>query len=553
MSFFRKTMFSQVVCLLLIFMAGCVTQHRSVKEQSAPGGSYHLVGIGPGDADLMTARALAVIRAADLVFCRPETRDKLAGLVDFKNKTVRDGYNVLFRYYGRDCATISKEERGKHKMSCEQYQARQAEFAGLVRQAVKTGKKVVLLSGGDPTLYGPDLWTVRELADLDPVVVPGLSAFNAATAAMKVGLGEVILTAPLKNDNGRTENDSIENLARHEKATLVVFMPRDMNDLLERFSRSFPGDTPAAVVSYAGHRGKEEIITGTVADIKNKLADRKTDMSLVYVGHALSGAQCGKQSNTEAGKGKFYLAGAGPGDADLATLRALEVMKNADLIFAPENIAQKFEKELSGKTVIHGYHRLFPFYGKKCSEISEQEKARERMSCEEYHRKQAELSTMVHQAVAAGKKVVMLDNGDPLIYGPCSWTLKEFADLETEVVPGLSSFNAANAALGQGPTEGKGSHSVILASGWSVEEMAALQSTMVLFTMRTDFKKFIDALSRHYAPDTPVAIVSSAGYKEKEKVILGSLGAITTQKGERSLPFEYLLYVGDFLQDGIAR
>jgi precorrin-4 methylase len=156
---------------------------------------------------------------------------------------------------------------------------------------------------------------------------------------------------------------------------------------------------------------------------------------------------------------------------------------------------------------------------------------------------------MVRAAVAKGQTVAMLDSGDPLVYGPCSWVLKEFRDLSVEVVPGLSCFNAANAALGVGITAGKGSHSIILASGWSVEEMAVHRETMVLFTMRTEFETFIESLSHHYPSQTPVAMVFSAGYAEKERVMPGTLGTILDRvKGDR-LPFEYLLYVGDFLSN----
>jgi precorrin-4 methylase len=217
------------------------------------------------------------------------------------------------------------------------------------------------------------------------------------------------------------------------------------------------------------------------------------------------------------------------------------------MIFAAEKISARFTAELAGKTIIDGYHRLFPFHGKKCSEVTEKERSNERMSCEEYHKKQEEVSRMVRKAVAEGKHVAMLDSGDPLIYGPCSWTLTEFRDIETEVVPGLSCFNAANAALRQGVTEGSSSHSVVFASGWTVDEMSALQSTLVLFTMRTEFEKFITTLSKHYPADTPIAIVSSAGYAEKEKVVRSKLGTILNDTGKDELPFEYLLYVGDFL------
>jgi precorrin-4 methylase len=176
-------------------------------------------------------------------------------------------------------------------------------------------------------------------------------------------------------------------------------------------------------------------------------------------------------------------------------------------------------------------------------------KKKKQMSCEEYQEKQRELAAMVREAVSEGKTVAMLDNGDPLIYGPCSWSLIELNDLNTEVVPGLSALNAANAALGRGVTDGATSNSVILASGWSVEEMSVHQATMVLFTMRTEFKKFIDSLSKHYSPETPVALVVSAGYAEKERVIHARLGNVLEQLGEDRLPFEYLLYVGDFLAE----
>jgi precorrin-4 methylase len=540
--------------LAIGILMGCTTPAEVKREAARQSGSYCVVGIGPGDADLLTARAVSVIRKADLVFCNSETREGLAGLVDFQNKQVLDGYGGLFRYYGKDCSTLTEEERTrKHKMTCEAYHEKQAEFAALVRKAVAEGKNVVMLSHGDPTIYGPDIWTLKELADLHPGVVPGLSAFNAANGALQVGLGEVILTAPFPGKDGKEGKDSIENLAGHERATLVIFMPRDMDSLLARLSTSCAMDTPVAVVSHAGQQGKVKVITGTVADMARKLAGQDTKFSLVYVGKALNEAQHnGRISEQAHNQGKFYLVGTGPGDSDLATLRALEVIRKADLIFASKRLSERFQKELSGKTVIEGYHRLFPFYGKKCSEVGEKERARERMSCEEYHQKQAEFARRVRKAVAEGKAVAMLDSGDPLIYGPSSWTLKEFKEIKTEVVPGLSCFNAANAALAQGVTEGKRSHSVILASGWSVEEMATLQSTMVLFTMRTEFKKFIDTLSRHYSPDTPIAIVSSAGYAQKEKVLRGRLDGIMEQMAKESLPFEYMIYVGDFLDPGAS-
>ncbi|MEZ4526440.1 MAG: SAM-dependent methyltransferase [Desulfobacterales bacterium] len=515
----KKRMALLIMAVHCLVLAGFMTPASGA--EAVPKGSFHIVGIGPGDADLLTSRALEVIRQADIVFCDAKKQEKLASYVDFSAKEVKDGYGVLFRFYGKDCAQIPEKEKNAHGMSCEEYHKKQAEFAKLVRDAVQAGKKVAMLSSGDPTIYGPDIWSLRELHDLNPVVVPGLSSFNAANAALKVSLGEVILTAPFQKENHK---DSLENLAGHDRATMIIFMPRDMKKLFERLAKVCAADTPAAIVSNAGVSGSQKTAMGTVGGFAAAASYPDERLSIVYVGKALSNAQVKSEpASVPAGKGKFYLVGAGPGDPDLATLRALKVIKEADLIFAGKRISEKFGEILAGKEVLDGYHRLFPFYGKDCKAVSDAEKASERMSCEEYHQKQAEFAALVRKAVAEGKTVAMLDSGDPLVYGPCSWSLTELNDLNTEVVPGLSCFNAANAALRAGVTEGKTSHSVILASGWSVEEMAVHQSTMVLFTMRTEFKKFVDSLSKQYPADTPVAIVFSAGYAEKEKVMHGTL------------------------------
>jgi precorrin-4/cobalt-precorrin-4 C11-methyltransferase len=234
----------------------------------------------------------------------------------------------------------------------------------------------------------------------------------------------------------------------------------------------------------------------------------------------------------------------------LLTLRAVKVIDEADVIFCSKGWAEKLAGHLDGKTVYHDYWRLFPFYGHEPSEYE----GAERRQCEEYNQKRKELATLVRQAVAGGKTVAMLDGGDPMVYGPCEWTLEEFEDLDPVVVPGLSCFNAGNAALRRGVTTSERTKSVILtAADWlgkedTIEKLSAHRSTMVLFTMRTQFREFIDKLSVNYPPETPIAIVKYAGYKDKEQVIESTLGKVLDQIGEERLPFEYLIYVGDFLK-----
>ncbi|MCI5143745.1 MAG: tetrapyrrole methylase, partial [Candidatus Electrothrix sp. ATG1] len=371
------------------------------QKNKAQTGTFKVVGVGPGDGDLLTLRAVKAIEDAEVVFCSSRKKESLTSAVDLSGKEVIDGYGVLFWHYGKECVKNEKKHP-KQRMSCEEYHSKQAEFAKKVRESVSQGKDVVMLSSGDPTIYGPYIWTLRELSELDTELIPGLSAFNAANAALEASLGEVMITAPFISKEG--EQDSLEQLAGHENATMVIFMPWDMQKTFDRLAKSYPADTPAAVVSNAGMEGKEKAVLGTVGKFAADLSGVDTKRSIIYVGKRLEKAQFAKTEKNKDQKGKYYLVGMGPGDPDLATVRAMQVIKEADLIFSGKRLNEKFSEVLAGKEVIEGYHRLFPFYGKNCSEVKKSGKSRkERMSCEEYHQKQEEFAAKVRKAVAEGK------------------------------------------------------------------------------------------------------------------------------------------------------
>ncbi|MGQ9821005.1 MAG: SAM-dependent methyltransferase [Thermogutta sp.] len=246
---------------------------------------------------------------------------------------------------------------------------------------------------------------------------------------------------------------------------------------------------------------------------------------------------------------QLFLVGIGPGDPDLITLRAIETIKKADLVFCTDGIEEKFGEYLAGKQVVTGYWRLFEYYGADLETLPPGERPR----AEELAAKRNEFIARVRQAIEQDKTVVILDNGDPLIYGPWSWCLEEFEDLHPTVVPGVSAFNAGNAAIGRGVTNASETKSVILsANDWpgktdTIDKLAQHRATMVLFTMRADFNFFIEKLKTHYPPETPVAIVIQAGYKGKERVIQSTLEKIQQEVNPSQLPFEYMIYVGDFL------
>lgn len=261
-------------------------------------------------------------------------------------------------------------------------------------------------------------------------------------------------------------------------------------------------------------------------------------------------AQTQSEATTE-GKGSFYLVGMGPGDPDLVTYRAMKIVQKADLIICHKRLNERFASDLKNKKVEGVPVDIWIWfgYGKKASDF--QDKELEKFQASEKAR--AEVVAKVRGAMKQGKTVAILDSGDPLIYGPWSWCLEEFQDLDPVVVPGLSCFNAAHAILKKDVTWSHTVKSTILtANDWpgtrdAIEKMASHQVTMVIFMMGLELNKLIEKLSTHYPPQTPIAVVCHAGYKEKEGVIMGTLETILDKTRNQKLPFEHLVYVGDNL------
>jgi hypothetical protein len=87
----------------------------------------------------------------------------------------------------------------------------------------------------------------------------------------------------------------------------------------------------------------------------------------------------------------------------------------------------------------------------------------------------------------------------PSSYGPMAWYLEEFKDLHPVVIPGVSCFNAANAALRKSITSGTETRSVVLTSRRDIEKMSAHHPTMVIFTTGTEFNDLITRLTNPHS------------------------------------------------------
>lgn len=248
----------------------------------------------------------------------------------------------------------------------------------------------------------------------------------------------------------------------------------------------------------------------------------------------------------EKNTGGFQLVSLGVGDPDLITVRAIERIKESDIIICREKMEKAFEKYLAGKTVWEGAFNEWRTWNQDCGEITDPVKRKKCISDQEVREK---LEQKIRTAVDEGKTVSVLGQGDLMIYGgPYRWYLEAFEDLDPEIVPGLSCLNAANASLGKDIMSGKKTSSAVLTHYRDIDKVAEHQPTLIVFTMHTKFEDLVEKLRRYYPEDTPVSVVFYAGYREKEYRISGNLDTILKKTEGEEFPFEHLVYVGDFMK-----
>ena len=243
-------------------------------------------------------------------------------------------------------------------------------------------------------------------------------------------------------------------------------------------------------------------------------------------------------------RGSVYLVGMGPGDRELVTLKAARVLKEADHVFCFGYLEQEVARFVpSEKITVASPFLMGRFRGQCFDDLPPQYRERARKSVEAA----SEFLPKVRELVAGGNSVAFAAAGDPTLYCPWSWIVEDLIDLDPTVVPGLSSFNAANAALRQSLTKRGGS--VLLSAGNDLgtpDEHGRLTMMLVLFTHSKELEVLLPQLQSRYPADTPIAIVGEAGYRQQQ-TIFATLGTVFKELESKTIPKLHLLYVGDGL------
>ncbi|MCX8152949.1 MAG: uroporphyrinogen-III C-methyltransferase [Candidatus Bathyarchaeota archaeon] len=232
-------------------------------------------------------------------------------------------------------------------------------------------------------------------------------------------------------------------------------------------------------------------------------------------------------------KGKVFLVGAGPGDPTLLTVKAVEVLKAADVVvydrlvneaildWAPATAERIYVGKSSGK------HEL----------------------------SQERINELLVAKALEGKKVVRLKGGDPFLFGRGGEEAEALAEnhIDFEVVPGVTSAIAAPAYAGIPLTHRDYASSVAIATGHRAEnggkivkwvELAGAVDTIVIL-MGVELLESIAAklMDGGLDPETPVAIIEQ-GTTARQRSLVGELGMIAEVAKEKGVKPPAVIVIG---------
>lgn len=235
-------------------------------------GCVHLVGAGPGDPDLLTAKALRLIVAAELV-----VYDRLVGP------------DVLALLPPRAMRIDVGKESGHHAMP-------QHDINRLLVSLARNGRDVLRLKGGDPFVFGRGGEEAQHLAchGVPYDVVPGITAASGCAAAVGIpltyrGLSDGVRFVTGHRQDGHELNLNFAALA-DPNCTLVVYMGVGSAARLVRGLQEagLPGETPVAVVE-RGTTPSQRLLTATLDTLSARMeAWAPKPPALLMIGRVVS-------------------------------------------------------------------------------------------------------------------------------------------------------------------------------------------------------------------------------------------------------------------------
>jgi len=237
--------------------------------------------------------------------------------------------------------------------------------------------------------------------------------------------------------------------------------------------------------------------------------------------------------NGQAARGKVYLVGAGPGDPELLTLKAVRCLRKADVVVYDRLINSAMLEE-----VHPGAELIFAGKGPGCHTM-----------------KQEQINALLITHAHLGRLVVRLKGGDPFVFGRGGEEALalQAVGIPFEIVPGISSAIAVPAYAGIPVTHRDVASSFTVVTGhedprhastvnW--EALAALGGTLVFLMGVTKLSYITQRLAEGGLPaDTPAAVIQQ-GTVEQQRVVTGSLATIAEQAENEHIASPAIVVIG---------
>lgn len=236
--------------------------------------------------------------------------------------------------------------------------------------------------------------------------------------------------------------------------------------------------------------------------------------------------------------GKVYIVGAGPGAADLLTLRAATVLRAAQVVLHDDLVPQEILDLCPASAQVINV-------GKRCGSRG---------------RSQEQINALMvwHARETQAETIVRLKSGDPAVFGRLGEEIDALrrASIEFEIVPGVTAASAAAASAKITLTDRRAASALVVVTAHSSrnaslsETVEPNRSTYALYMPGPDYSKTVQGLLESgHEPETPCAVVSNAG-RENEEVRYLTLHELASAKG---ISAPAMLIVGEVVAQYLPR
>lgn len=314
-------------------------------------------------------------------------------------------------------------------------------------------------------------------------------------------------------------------LARKLRAKIEMLLPNDFGRLAS-LAGQWRERVTARVDSLLGRRRFwETVFDGPIVDfaIGGHIDKAERQMASLLVDFERTPSQ----------RGEAWLVGAGPGDPELLTVRALQIMQAADVILHDRLVSDE----------------VLALARRDADLISVGKSPGCRVNS------QQETNELLVSLVRSGKRVCRLKGGDPFVFGRGGEELEALnsAGLPCEVVPGITAAAGCAASAGIPLTHRDVSQSVVFVAAHGKDSVDKLdwpslardRQTLAFYMAVGRFPELMSRLIAHgRAPQTPIAIIE-AGTTPQQRVIRGQLGQLVSLAHAQRIKAPAMLLVGE--------